>query len=44
MKLVRIDAPKAPPRTGFPWGQARIPDDFDTVHSDEIADLFGALQ
>jgi len=44
VKLVRIDAPKAPPRSGFLRGQARIPDDFDTMHGDEIADLFGALQ
>jgi prevent-host-death family protein len=40
-KLTRLDAPaKQPPRLGFLTGMATIPDDFDTLASDEIAALF----
>ena len=41
VKLVRVDAQDTPPRTGFLAGQGRIPDDFTTVHAEEIAELFG---
>ncbi len=41
VKLVRVDAEEAPSRMGFLRGQGRIPDDFDTMHAREIAELFG---
>ena len=39
-KLVPIDAVPAPPRLGFLAGEATIPDDFDDLGRDAIADLF----
>lgn len=41
VKLVRVGAVDTPPRTGFLAGQGRFPDNFDTLHSQEIAELFG---
>jgi prevent-host-death family protein len=41
VKVVPIDAPKKMRRLGFLSGQAQIPDDFDSMGSDEIRDLFG---
>jgi prevent-host-death family protein len=43
-RLTAIDAP-APgtsPRTGFLRGSLQVPDDFDTMGADDIAQLFGA--
>lgn len=39
-RLTRIDAPTTQRRLGFLAGQAHIPDDFDEIEADEIADLF----
>ena len=39
-QLIRVGAPSMPKRIGFLVGQARIPDNFDSVASEEIADLF----
>ncbi len=39
-KLVRLGVPESPPRLGFLAGQARIPDDFDTLAQDEVRALF----
>jgi prevent-host-death family protein len=42
VKVSAIDQPEAPPkrRIGFMAGQFTIPEDFDTMYADEIADLF----
>lgn len=40
VKLVRVGAEERSPRTGFLAGQGRIPENFDILHSKEIADLF----
>lgn len=40
VKLVPVGRPEAPPRTGFLQGQGRVPDDFDSMFADEIADWF----
>ena len=42
VKVVPLDAEEksARPRRGFMAGQFTIPDDFDTMFADEIADLF----
>ncbi|OXI91672.1 prevent-host-death protein [Burkholderia sp. AU33423] len=42
VKVVPIDTPDPvrPSRIGFMKGQIRIPDDFDTMGSDEIGKLF----
>lgn len=39
VKVVMIDTPE-PRRIGFLEGRAQIPDDFDRMDSDSIADLF----
>lgn len=40
-KLTRLEAPvERPPRLGFLDGMATIPDDFDTMASDEIIAVF----
>lgn len=39
-KLTRLDAPAAPTRLGFLAGKASVPDDFDELGADDIADLF----
>lgn len=41
VKVTAIDAPEQPKRRlGFYKGPFRIPDDFDTLDAEEIADLF----
>ena len=40
-KLSRLDAEPAPSRLGFLEGESLVPDDFDTMGADEIAELFG---
>lgn len=41
-KLVRVDAPrkKKIQRTGFMKGEIEVPDNFDDIMADEIADMF----
>ena len=41
VRLVRVGAEDKPPRTGFLAGQGRIPENFDALYSQEIAELFG---
>ncbi|MBT2325088.1 type II toxin-antitoxin system Phd/YefM family antitoxin [Variovorax paradoxus] len=43
VKVVPLDAPEPSPpkRLGFLAGQVQVPDDFDTMGSDEIEHLFG---
>lgn len=41
VKLVRIEAQEKPSRLGFLRGQGRVPEDFDTMGTDEINELFG---
>lgn len=41
VKVVPVDAPTAPQRIGFMEGEIRVPDDFNTMFEDEIAELFG---
>ena len=45
-KVTAIDAPAetAVHRTGFLTGQISVPDDFDQIASDEIAQLFDGAQ
>ncbi len=42
VKVVALDAPKAKPvkRVGFLAGQIKVPDDFDRMFEDEIAQMF----
>ena len=42
VKVTAIDAEpvKTPQRLGFMKGKMRVPDDFDTMHADEIARMF----
>jgi prevent-host-death family protein len=40
VKVVPIDAPVAPRRLGFMRGAVTVPDDFDTMHQEEIEKLF----
>jgi prevent-host-death family protein len=35
---------KAPQRRGFLAGQIKVPDDFDEMFADEIAEMFGAKE
>ena len=46
VKVVAADAPEqgAECRTGFLAGRIAVPDDFDRMGSDEIAELFGAAE
>ena len=39
VKVEMIDAP-VPKRLGFMVGEHRVPEDFDTMFADEIADMF----
>ncbi len=39
-KVLKLDAQPTPKRIGFMRGRGRIPDDFDTMLQDEIADAF----
>lgn len=41
VKVIALDAPVAPRRTGFLAGEIRVPEDFDTMGADAIAALFG---
>lgn len=43
VKLVRVEADEAPRRTGFLLNQGRVPEDFDSMHSEEIQELFKGL-
>jgi prevent-host-death family protein len=40
VKVVAIDAPAQPRRIGFLEGQIDVPDDFDTMFSEEIDAMF----
>lgn len=44
VKVSRLDAPAANTknRLGFMTGQIKVPEDFDQMGKDEIAELFGA--
>jgi prevent-host-death family protein len=44
VKVTRLDAPSTGPgrRLGFMAGQFTVPEDFDSMGSEEIARLFGA--
>lgn len=44
VKVVPLDAPETsqPKRLGFLAGQVEVPDDFDTMGSAEIEQLFGS--
>ena len=44
VKVVPVDAPKAPRRLGLLKGQFKVPDDFDTMGQAEIEKLFGIGQ
>jgi prevent-host-death family protein len=41
VKVVALDAPKAPRRLGFLKGEFKVPDDFNRMGQAEIAKLFG---
>jgi prevent-host-death family protein len=41
VKVVPIESSPKPKRFGFLKGQIRVPDDFDRMFEDEIAELFG---
>jgi prevent-host-death family protein len=41
VKVVPLDAPKAPRRLGFMAGEIAVPKDFDRMGEAEIATLFG---
>ncbi len=41
VKVVALDAPKAPRRVGFMDGEIEVPDDFDRMGEAEIVALFG---
>lgn len=41
VRITALDAPTARQRTGFLKGEIEVPDDFDTMGTDEIASLFG---
>ena len=40
VKVVPVDTPTAPRRLGFMRGAVSVPDDFDTMHQEEIEKLF----
>jgi prevent-host-death family protein len=44
VKVIALDAPEASQmkRRGFMAGQIKVPDDFDQMGAEEIANLFGA--
>ncbi len=44
VKVVPLDAPptRRPERIGFLNGQIHVPDDFDRMFEEEIAEMFGA--
>jgi prevent-host-death family protein len=41
VKVVALDAPAKPRRSGFMKGEIGVPDDFDRMFETEIAALFG---
>lgn len=41
VRVTALDSPAEPKRLGFMAGEIEVPDDFDTMGSDEIAALFG---
>ncbi len=41
VKVTAIDAPRARQRIGCMEGEFTVPDDFNTLFEDEIAELFG---
>ena len=41
VRVSALDAPAEPKRLGFLTGEIEVPDDFDTMGSDDIAALFG---
>ena len=43
VKVEALEQPEAPAsRLGFMAGKIKVPDDFDTMFEDEIAEMFGA--
>jgi prevent-host-death family protein len=42
VKVIALEAPAEPQRFGFLRGEFMIPDDFDDMGAEAIADLFGA--
>lgn len=43
VKVEALEQPDAPDsRLGFMAGKIKVPDDFDTMFEDEIAEMFGA--
>ena len=42
VKLTALEAPAQPRRLGFLKGQIAVPEDFDTMGTEEIVRLFGA--
>jgi prevent-host-death family protein len=44
VKVVALDAPAEPSRFGFMKGKISVPDDFDRMFEDEIADLFEGVE
>ena len=41
MKVTAIDVPSKPQRLGFLKGQIEVPEDFDSMGAQGIAELFG---
>ncbi len=41
VRVVPIESTRKPQRFGFLKGQIRVPDDFDRMFEDEIAEMFG---
>ncbi len=41
VKVTALDAPRAPRRLGFLAGHIEVPDDFNEMGADEIAERFG---
>jgi len=41
VKVAALDSPKKPKRLGFLKGEIEVPDDFDRMFEDEIAEMFG---
>ncbi len=44
VKVIAVDAPTTPQRTGFLKGEIEVPDDFDTMGQADIEALFGLDQ
>jgi prevent-host-death family protein len=44
VRLVAVEAPARPKRTGFLKGEIAVPDDFNEMGAAEIATLFGAAR